>query len=162
MLLILSHKLLVKEVPKGSKRHTMFPLSFIHLYRHGKSQLQNSILCRTEKSQSQTDCEISSLLPTMFSASLYWAGCRGSEEDIHGFTQPWALHPTMLLATLQCIVCNSRSWIAVCFLYAEPLEARKGVRTPGTKDTDHCEQLHGCLEPNSGPLEEQHELLTLS
>ena len=42
-----------------------------------------------------------------------------------------------------------------------PVKAREdGAVCPGTGVTDDCEPACGCWELNSGPLEEQQELLT--
>lgn len=48
------------------------------------------------------------------------------------------------------------AWMSVYHLYAVPMEAGEGIRTPETGVTNGCEPLYGCWEPN---IEDQPVLL---
>lgn len=46
------------------------------------------------------------------------------------------------------------------YVHIVPIQARRGRWSPETGATDSRELLFECWEPNSGPLQEQHVLLT--
>jgi hypothetical protein len=53
-------------------------------------------------------------------------------------------------------------FMSVCLLQCGCTQRpEEGVRSPGTGATEGCKSLAGCLEQNSGPLEEQSMLLTI-
>ena len=106
--------------------------------------------------------------PSRRTCHLSCWGLRAENPSTGFLSMSLALERTFYRFCILCLfldlsICTSVLSVCMCMQHTHVLcllTSEEGVRSPGSRVTGGCESQHGCLEYNSGPLEEQRVLLT--